>query len=81
MKLMHYFLYYSGNTEIPKLPPRVIVELRPLNNDAWGKVHATAQNPRARVSLPLQHRLATLITHMQHRWSQRDNKLVSFSTE
>ncbi|KAF4529250.1 hypothetical protein B566_EDAN017708 [Ephemera danica] len=69
------------NAELPKLPQRVVVELWPLNNSAWSSVHAVAQNPRARTSLPLQHRLSSLLSFLQHRWQHRDRRLVSFTLQ
>lgn len=64
------------NAELPKLPQRVVVELWPLNNSVWSSVHAVAQNPRARTSLPLQHRLSSLLSFLQHRWQHRDRRLL-----
>lgn len=51
-----------------KLPTRVLVELRPKNMESWLKVQFMAQNPRVRVSLPLQKRVSALLNCMNTRW-------------
>jgi hypothetical protein len=60
-----------------KLPPRIDVILRPANVAAWGKVQALAQNPRVKVNLPLQKRVAGLLQTLHHKWRHRNIRLVS----
>ncbi|XP_075234647.1 cramped chromatin regulator [Lycorma delicatula] len=57
-----------------KLPSRVIVELKPRHNEAWARVQSLAHNPRVRTELPLNRRLATLISFFQTRWRLHDDK-------
>ncbi|XP_059488324.1 protein cramped [Neocloeon triangulifer] len=66
----------TGGEGCPKLPQRVGVELRPLNNRTWGIVHVKAYNPRVSTNQPLQHKLSSLITLLQNRWQSRDSKLL-----
>ncbi|XP_012279767.1 protein cramped isoform X1 [Orussus abietinus] len=51
-----------------KLPPRVMIELRPGNNMAWWQVQANAMNPRVRTLVPIQRRLSSILIFLQQRW-------------
>ncbi|XP_063240140.1 protein cramped [Bacillus rossius redtenbacheri] len=54
--------------EVVRLPTRVCLELRPRTNQAWQRVQSVAQNPRVRTKLPLQRRLSSLLSFLDHRW-------------
>nr|CAD7200552.1 unnamed protein product [Timema douglasi] len=60
----------TENEEEVRLPNRISIELRPKTNTAWGRVQSVAQNPRVRTKLPLQRRLASLLTFLENRWKQ-----------
>nr|CAD7580093.1 unnamed protein product [Timema californicum] len=60
----------AENEEEVRLPNRISIELRPKTNTAWGRVQSVAQNPRVRTKLPLQRRLASLLTFLENRWKQ-----------
>ncbi|KAK7602036.1 hypothetical protein V9T40_009477 [Parthenolecanium corni] len=51
-----------------KLPTRILVELRPRNNESWCHVQSLAMNPRVRTSLPLQQLLVSLISYLDKKW-------------
>ncbi|CAG2064778.1 unnamed protein product [Timema podura] len=65
------------NEEEVRLPNRISIELRPKTNTAWGRVQSVAQNPRVRTKLPLQRRLASLLTFLENRWKQNHVRHVS----
>lgn len=51
------------------IPKEIEVELLPATNADWMRVHSLAQNPRLRTRLSMQHRLTTLISYLERRWS------------
>lgn len=51
------------------VPKEIEVELLPQTNADWMRVHSLAQNPRLRTKLSMQHRLTTLISYLERRWS------------
>lgn len=51
------------------IPKEIDVELLPQTNADWMRVHSLAQNPRLRTKLSMQHRLTTLISYLERRWS------------
>uniref|UniRef100_T1J3Z7 SANT domain-containing protein n=1 Tax=Strigamia maritima TaxID=126957 RepID=T1J3Z7_STRMM len=57
----------------PKLPQKITIELRPQNLTSWTRVQSLAQNPRLRLTVSLQRRLATIIEFLQSKW--RSNRL------
>jgi hypothetical protein len=57
------------------LPQRIDVILRPSSLHSFTYVQKLAQNPRVKVSLPLQRRLATLLQTMQQKWRSSDVRL------
>lgn len=59
-----------------KLPQKVDVELRPSDNESWYTVQSLAQNPRVKLSLPLQKRLISLIKTLQQKWKSREARMV-----
>lgn len=59
-----------------KLPAKVDVELWPVDNESWYTVQNLAQNPRVKLSLPLQKRLISLIKTLQQKWKSREAKMV-----
>lgn len=74
---IEFSLTFSEGQEDIKLPTKVEVELRPIDNDSWYYVQSLAQNPRVKTSLPLQKRLISLIKTLQVKWRSRESKLVS----
>ncbi|CAB3362922.1 Hypothetical predicted protein [Cloeon dipterum] len=63
--------------DAPKLPARVSIEMRPLNNTTWSFVHCKAQNPRVVANnLSIQYKLYMLITALQNKWQSRDSKAL-----
>lgn len=61
-----------------KLPTRIVIELRPRNNESWCHVQSLAMNPRVRTSLPLQQQLISLVLYLQRKWQSPDVETVSF---
>lgn len=59
-----------------KLPQKVDVELKPSDDESWYTVQSLAQNPRVKVSLPLQKRLLSLIKTLQLKWKSREARMV-----
>uniref|UniRef100_A0A182N409 SANT domain-containing protein n=1 Tax=Anopheles dirus TaxID=7168 RepID=A0A182N409_9DIPT len=59
-----------------KLPPRVDVLLKPSTMEAWGRVQSLAQNPRVRITVPIQKRLSALMQLFQQKWRAQDVRLV-----
>lgn len=62
-----------------KLPQKVDVELKPSDDESWYAVQSLAQNPRVKVSLPLQKRLISLIKTLQQKWKSREARMVLIS--
>jgi hypothetical protein len=54
------------------LPQRIDVILRPSNLSSFTYVQRLAQNPRVKMSLPLQRRLVTILQTMQQKWRGND---------
>lgn len=65
----------GNNYEDIILPQRIEVILRPSNLQSFTHVQKLAQNPRVKVSLPLQRRLITLLQTMQHKWRGNDVRM------
>lgn len=65
----------EGNYEDILLPQRIDVILRPSSLHSFTYVQKLAHNPRVKVSLPLQRRLATLLQTMQQKWRSNDIRL------
>lgn len=59
-----------------KLPQKIDVELKPSDNESWYTVQSLAQNPRVKVSLPLQKRLLSLMKTLQLKWKSREARMV-----
>ncbi|GAB6020259.1 hypothetical protein CHUAL_002977 [Chamberlinius hualienensis] len=57
-----------------KLPNRIVLEVRPRNNAAWSRVQSVSQNPRVRIDVSLQCRLAVIIRYLQERWRSHTMK-------
>lgn len=55
-----------------KLPPRIEVNIKPANIEAWGKVQNLAQNPRVKVTVALQKKVVSLINTLQHKWRSEE---------
>lgn len=72
-------IFFLEKHEELKLPTRVSVELRPKNMESWLKVQFLAQNPRVKLSLPLQKRVSALLTCMSERWKSNIARAVSFT--
>ncbi|XP_037071423.1 trichohyalin-like, partial [Pollicipes pollicipes] len=65
-----------------RLPARTQVELTPADNESWYRVQALSHNPRLRATLPLQHRLRSLLLALEKRWrSDADRALRSASPD
>uniref|UniRef100_A0A182QC80 SANT domain-containing protein n=1 Tax=Anopheles farauti TaxID=69004 RepID=A0A182QC80_9DIPT len=65
----------EGQEDI-KLPPRIDVLLKPSTMEAWGRVQSLAQNPRVRITVPIQKRLSVLMQFFQQKWRAQDVRLV-----
>lgn len=65
----------GNNYEDILLPQRIEVILRPSNLHSFTYVQKLAQNPRVKVSLPLQRRLITLLQTMQQKWRGNDLRM------
>lgn len=65
----------GNNYEDILLPQRIDVILRPSNLHSFTYVQRLAQNPRVKVSLPLQRRLITLLQTMQQKWRGNDIRM------
>lgn len=61
------------------MPTRILIELRPRNNESWCHVQSLAMNPRVRTTLPLQQLLVSLITYLDKKWQFPPTEIVSFS--
>lgn len=55
-----------------KLPPRIEVNIKPANIEAWRKVQNLAQNPRVKVTVALQKKVSSLINTLQHKWRSEE---------
>lgn len=60
-----------------KLPPRIEINVKPANLITWGRVQNLAQNPRVKMTLPIQRRVSCLIKTLQNKWKNSDLRLVS----
>lgn len=65
----------GNNYEDILLPQRIDVILHPSSLHSFTYVQKLAQNPRVKVSLPLQRRLVTLLQTMHQKWRSNDIRL------
>lgn len=59
-----------------RLPSKIEVLVNPANMEAFGRVQALAQNPRARAIVPLHKKLITFIKTFQYKWRSPDVRLA-----
>ncbi|XP_054168609.1 protein cramped-like [Oppia nitens] len=60
----------NDSPSLSSLPKEVTIELHPVDNESWLRVHSLSQNPRVRTKMSLQKRLYTLVDYLERRWSQ-----------
>lgn len=65
----------GNNIEDIQLPQRIDVIVRPSNQESWAYVQRLAQNPRIKVSLPLQKRISCLLQTLEQKWRSQDVRL------
>lgn len=65
----------GNNIEDIQLPQRIDVIVRPSNQESWSYVQRLAQNPRIKVSLPLQKRISCLLQTLEQKWRSQDIRL------
>ncbi|XP_070501757.1 protein cramped isoform X1 [Chironomus tepperi] len=65
----------GNNIEDIQLPQRIDVIVRPSNQESWAYVQRLAQNPRIKVSLPLQKRISCLLQTLEQKWRPQDVRL------
>lgn len=65
----------GNNVEDIQLPQRIDVILRPSNLHSWTYVQQLAQNPRIKVSLPLQKRILSLLQTLEQKWRSHNIRL------
>lgn len=75
---INFFAILEWQEDI-KLPQKVDVELKPSDDESWYIVQSLAQNPRVKVSLPLQKRMLSLIKTLQQKWKSREARMVRIS--
>lgn len=63
------------------MPSKIEVIVTPANMEAFGRVQTIAQNPRARITVPLQKKLINFIKTFQHKWRSSDVKFAEEETK
>lgn len=77
LTVVFFYVWFNSEwQEDIKLPQKVDVELKPSDDESWYAVQSLAQNPRVKVSLPLQKRLLSLIKTLQQKWKSREARMV-----
>lgn len=65
----------GNNMDDIQLPQRIDVFIRPSNLESWTQVQKLSQNPRIKVSLPLQKRIISLLQTLEQKWRSNNMRL------
>lgn len=69
----------ESKEEAVELPEQITVEMVPRTTAAWLRVQNICQNPRVRFHVSVNRSLASITEHLQKKWRDPTDRLVSFT--